>query len=77
MTAAEAAGLGNPRAKMIVHLLAESVIKQSNVDYRLVYDTRRGLTEASHPDWTKGHSHNDALHIVGKEILRDLWRSAQ
>lgn len=75
MTAAQAASLGNPRAKMLVHLLAEAVIKSANEDYRLVYDTRRETTAVTHPDWSKGHSHNDALHIVAKEILRDLWRA--
>ena len=75
MSAAQAAGLGNPRAKMIVHLLAESVVKQKNEDYRLVYDARREATAVTHSDWSKGHSHNDALHIVAKEILRDLWRA--
>ena len=77
MTADQAAALGNPRAKMIVHLLAESCIKSANPDYRLIYDQRRAVTETDRPDWTKGHRHNDALHIMGKEILRDLWRSAR
>ncbi len=75
MSAAQAASLGNPRAKMIVHLLAEAVIKSANEDYRIVYDARREATAVIHPDWSKGHSHNDALHIVAKEILRDLWRA--
>lgn len=75
MSAAQAASLGNPRAKMIVHLLAEAVIKSANEDYRIVYDARREATAVTHPDWSKGHSHNDALHIVAKEILRDLWRA--
>jgi hypothetical protein len=77
MTALEAARLGNPRAKMLTHLLAEAVIKSSNPDYRIVYDTRRETTAVTHPDWSKGHSHNDALHLVGKEILRDLWTAAR
>lgn len=77
MTAPEAARLGNPRAKMLTHLLAEAVIKSSNPDYRIVYDTRRETTAVTHPDWSKGHSHNDALHLVGKEILRDLWTAAR
>lgn len=77
MTAPEAARLGNPRAKMLTHLLAEAVIKSANPDYRIVYDTRRETTAVTHPDWSKGHSHNDALHLVGKEILRDLWTAAR
>ncbi len=39
--------------------------------YRAVYDQRR-VVNASR-DWTDGHKHNDALRIVGKHILRDLW----
>lgn len=27
--------------------------------------------------WSKGHQHADALRIVGKEILRDLWVAAE
>ena len=77
MTAPEAARLGNPRAKMLTHLLAEAVIKSANPDYRIVYDARRETTAVTHPDWSKGHSHNDALHLVGKEILRDLWTAAR
>lgn len=73
MTAEAAAGLGNPRAKMLTHLMAEAVIKSANPGYRAVYDDRRNHTDGTHPEWTKGHSHNDALHVVGKAILRDLW----
>lgn len=45
--------------------------------YRVVYDTRRAHTAVSHPEWTDGHSHNDALRIAAKTILRDLWRAAR
>jgi hypothetical protein len=27
--------------------------------------------------WSDGHRHNDALRIVSKEILKDLWREAR
>lgn len=39
-----------------------------------VYLARRTHTAATHPEWTRGHSQNDALRIVAKEILKDLWR---
>lgn len=45
--------------------------------YRLVYDARRGHTATSRPDWTDGHSHNDALRVASKAVLRDLWRAAR
>jgi hypothetical protein len=44
--------------------------------YRAVYETRRAHTGETQPDWTAGHSHNDALRIVGKHILADLWEAS-
>lgn len=68
----DAAATGSPIAKMLVHLIAEGCMKAGG-PYRDVYDERRSLTALSHPEWTKGHSHNDALRVAGKVILRDLW----
>lgn len=45
--------------------------------YRVVYDQRRAHTATTHPEWTDGHSHNDALRVASKEILKDLWRAAR
>jgi len=45
--------------------------------YRVVYDARRAHTATTHPEWTDGHSHNDALRVASKAILRDLWRAAR
>lgn len=45
--------------------------------YRVIYDARRAHTAVTHPDWPDGHSHNDALRIASKAILRDLWRAAR
>lgn len=63
-------------AKTRAYLIATSCIK-SGGEYRAVYDRRRTLTATTHPDWTPGHSHNDALRIVSKRMLRDLWRAAR
>lgn len=43
--------------------------------YRRVYDARKETT--GDRGWTDGHRHADALRIVSKEILRDLWTAAQ
>lgn len=95
MTADQAFALGSPKAKMLVHLLAESAMKcvgsgpttdqnspaaqRSRVrrrsPYRDTYEAARARY-ADRPDWTPGHQHNAALRLVGKEILRDLWRAA-
>lgn len=64
-------------AKMRAYLIAESCIKQARSPYRAVYDQRRAHTAGTRPDWTAGHSHNDALRVVAKTVLRDLWRAAR
>jgi hypothetical protein len=60
-------------AKSRIYLIAVSCIKQCKSPYRAVYDDRRAHTANTHPDWTDGHSHNDAIRIMGKEILKQLW----
>lgn len=62
--------------KTRAYLVATSCIKQDG-GYRKVYDARRAATKISHPDWTDGHSHNDALRIVSKAILKDMWVEAK
>ena len=44
--------------------------------YAQVYLDRRAHTGEHRPAWTDAHRHNDALRIVGKELLRDLWSAA-
>lgn len=41
--------------------------------YRQAYDRRRARTAETHPDWTKGHRHGDAVRVMTKELLRDFW----
>lgn len=53
--------------------IADPCIKQRACPYRRDYDARRALTAVTHPDWTAGHSHNDARRIVAKAVLRDMW----
>ena len=43
--------------------------------YGQVYLDRR-IHTWERDDWTPGHKHADALRIVGKRILRDLWIAA-
>ena len=63
-------------AKTRAYLIATSCIKTKG-EYRDLYDNRRQHTAETHPDWPLGHSHNDALRIVSKRILRDLWLAAR
>lgn len=45
--------------------------------YRVVIDQRRQRTATTHPEWTPGHSLNDAMRVASKRLLRDLWREAR
>lgn len=65
----------NPTAKMRLHLIAESCMKQRTSPYRAVYDNARMDWAAR--DTSDGHKHNHALRMVGKAILRDLWLEAK
>lgn len=64
-------------AKMRAYLVAVSCMKVHGSPYRDVYLARREHTAVTHPDWTPGHSHNDALRVTSKAVLRDLWREAK
>jgi hypothetical protein len=64
-------------AKTRAYLIATSCIKQARSPYRATYDKRRAHTATTHPDWTAGHSHNDAMRVTSKAILRDLWIEAR
>jgi hypothetical protein len=64
-------------AKTRAYLIAESCIKQAQSPYRPAYDARRAHTDITHPEWTAGHSHNDAMRIVAKEVLKGLWLAAR
>jgi hypothetical protein len=46
---------------------------EANGRYGEIYIKRRAVTEASHPDWTDGHRHKDALRVTMKAFLKALW----
>lgn len=64
-------------AKMRAYLIAKSCMKQRSSPFRADYEDRRAYTAVTHPEWTAGHSHNDALRITAKEVLKQLWREAR
>lgn len=35
------------------------------------------ISAITHPEWTPGHSQNDAMRILMKRLLRNLWRAAR
>jgi len=48
-------------------------VKREAGPYRKVYDARRAHTAETHPEWTKGHAHNDAMRVMIQRLLTDLW----
>jgi hypothetical protein len=67
----------SPRRRAEVYAcIGDPLFRQQTVisgPYRQAYDRRRARTAETHPDWSKGHSHGDALRVMTKELLRDLW----
>lgn len=72
MSQEDALACGNPRAKTQCWLIATRMLMRGNRD---VYDARRAAT--ADRGLTLGHSHNDALRIVAKQFLVDLWVAAR
>lgn len=73
MSQEEALACGNPRARKQLWLIATRMLMSGNRD---VYDSRRSAT-ADREGWTDGHKHNDALRIVAKEFVKQLWIAAR
>jgi hypothetical protein len=59
--------------------LAESLFKLQSDGrrdigpYRIIYDRRRERTAITHPDWSKLHSHRDAMRVMFKALVADLY----
>jgi len=49
--------------------------QKASDSYRAAYDRRRLRTAETHADWRKARAHNDALRIMTKRLLRDLWQA--
>lgn len=67
----------SPRRRAQVYALVDEPLFRHQTHragpYRAVYDRRRARTAETHPDWTKARSHADALRIMTKELVSDLW----
>lgn len=92
MSKEELLGVGSPDAKKRVHLIAEKMLQCGNretYDKRRAitcdkvhekYCVRCGPSgKPAQPGtpWSDGHKHADALRVVGKQFLKELWREAK
>ena len=51
----------------------EDGVGKPNGHYGEIYAARRAATAITHPDWSKGHAHMDALRVMMKDVLAELW----
>jgi len=42
--------------------------------YGEIYVARRNHCLTTHPDWSRGHLHGDAMRVMTKAVLKDIWR---
>lgn len=71
------AGYSPRRRAEIYAVISEPLFRAQSVvqgPYRAIYDRRREATAIAHPDWTKAHSHMDALRKMTVILIRDLWK---
>lgn len=88
MSQDEALACGNPQARKQVWLISTALLKSGvrsteNGDRYAIsaagelYLARKASTalrvEKNGEPWSDGHRHNDALRIVGKEFVKQLW----
>lgn len=72
---AAAHGYNPQRRAEIYSCVSESLTKwKAHNRYGAVYAARRLRTAETHPEWNKAHSHNDAMRVMTKKLLADLWR---
>ena len=70
------AGYSPRRRAEVFAVISEPLFRAQSVvsgPYRAIYDRRREATAIAHEDWTKAHSHMDALRVMTKYLIRDLW----
>jgi len=88
ITQSEMFACGNPKAKMLAHLIAEGCMKtpggvtshgqvRRRSPYRDTYEAARARYDGGRPDWSDGHRNNAALRFTAKTILKDLWVVAE
>jgi len=66
-----------PRRRAEIHSCVSDPLfrwqTKSQGPYRAVYDARRAKMTEAYPERSKGHLHNDALRIMTKKLVSDLW----
>lgn len=62
------------RKGMLFGHICQPLQKQGD-GYKRFYYARRARTSETHPDWSKGHQHNDSMIVMGKKLLKYVWKA--
>lgn len=60
-------------AQWIGKAKSEDGVGKPSGAYGEAYAARRARTAVTHPDWSDGHADKDALRVMFKKFLLDLW----
>lgn len=60
-------------AKMLYHMLAESILKAKDPVFRPIYDKCKEDIANTHPDYTKLHIHNAALNRTATFLAKNIY----
>jgi len=64
----------NRHARMLYHMLAESVMKQRDPNFRPIYDKCKADIAEKYPDYKKIHIHNAALNRTATFLAKEIYR---
>lgn len=63
----------NRHMRMLYHMLAESVMKHKDPEFRPIYDKCKVDIAEKHPDYTKLHIHNAALNRTATFLAKRIF----
>jgi hypothetical protein len=63
----------NRHAKQLYRLLAESMLRINNKEYRALYDKIKFDISKKHEDYTKGHIHNATLNRIATLLAKRIF----
>jgi hypothetical protein len=64
----------NRHARMLYHMLAEQVVRQSDPEFRPLYDKIKADIVKRYPDYTKLHIHNAALNRTATFLAKAIYK---
>lgn len=64
----------NRHARMLYHMLAEGVVRQSDTEFRPLYDRLKADITKRNTEYTKLHIHNAALNRTATFLAKEIYK---